>query len=159
MSLNSQLADLYQRDLTRLVQQVQAFPNEDALWACAPGVTNSAGNLALHLEGNLRDFVGRILGGVAYQRQREEEFSGRGVSLGEMTTRLEALRDLIPPIIRLLSQEQMDATYPLVVLGAPLPTQQFLIHLNGHLNYHLGQMDYLRRVLTAGGAVAYAGLA
>jgi hypothetical protein len=33
-----------------------------------------------------------------------------------------------------------------------------LIHLHGHFNYHLGQIDYLRRILTEGATVQYAGL-
>ena len=74
------LAALFSRDLTRLVQELQAFPSDESLWERAPGVKNSAGNLVLHLEGNLREFVGRQLGQVAYKRARDQEFAPNGVS-------------------------------------------------------------------------------
>lgn len=75
MSIAIELAALVRRDLTRLLQQLQAFPNEAALWQTVPGISNSAGNLVLHLDGNLREYVGRQLGGLPYQRQRNLEFS------------------------------------------------------------------------------------
>jgi len=158
MTLAAELADLFQRDLTRLVQQVHAFANREVLWECPPGITNSAGNLMLHLEGNLREYVCRLLGGLPYQRERDREFSSTGVSGSDIAARLEEVSRLVPGAIRQLTKEQMEAAYPENPLGKTLTTQQFLIHLNGHLNYHLGQIDYLRRLLTRGEAVRYAGL-
>jgi hypothetical protein len=114
-------------------------------------VTNAAGNLALHIEGNLREFVGRQLGNLPYERKRELEFSSKGQSRDELSKRLAELRRSIPPIIEELSAEQMEMEYPEVVLGAATSTQEFLIHLYGHLNWHLGQVDYLRRILVTEG--------
>ena len=62
MSTAGDLAFLFSRDLTKLGQQIGAFPNDEMLWETFPGVLNPAGNLALHIEGNLREFVGRQLG-------------------------------------------------------------------------------------------------
>lgn len=121
-------------------------------------MTNSAGNLALHLEGNLREFVGRQLGGISYTRCRQQEFSSSGVSVDELTAAMNSLVDLVPGVISGLSDEVLQADYPEIVLGQRLSTVQFLIHLNGHLNYHLGQIDYLRRILTASGAIPLATL-
>lgn len=147
MSITKDLAFLFRRDLAKLSQQIEAFPTDEALWQTLPGVTNSAGNLALHLEGNLREFVGRQLGGLPYERKRDLEFSSKGASKAELSTRLEELRQTIPSVIEGLSTEQMEREYPEVVLGAATSTQEFLIHLYGHLNWHLGQVDYLRRIL------------
>src|SRR4051812_44605596 len=141
MSIAQELAGLFRRDLTRLLQQLHAFPQSAALWQCAPGVTNSAGNLMLHLEGNLREFVGRILGGVAYTRERDREFADREIPMAEMEARIGGLSRLVPDVIQALSPSQVEALFPENPLGSPMSTQQFLIHLHGHLNYHLGQID------------------
>jgi hypothetical protein len=158
MSAAHDLAPLFRRDLTRLSQEIEAFPSDEALWQKLPGVTNAAGNLTLHIEGNLREYVGRQLGNLAYARTRELEFSLRGIRRDELGIRIAELRQLIPSVIGRLSPEQMDTEYPEAVLGVAIPTRQFLIHLLGHLNWHLGQIDYLRRVLTGDGAIKLAGL-
>jgi len=158
MGTSTELAALFSRDLTRVAQEVAAFPDDGALWATAPGVSNSAGNLALHLEGNLREYVGRQLGGVAYTRERPAEFSTRGLSREEVAGRIEGVRSLIVPVLEALDEATLDGVFPENVLGVPLPVRQFLFHLLGHLNYHLGQMDYLRRFLSGDGAIQLAGL-
>lgn len=150
MSTASDLAFLFSRDLTRLGRQIVAFPDDETLWETLPGVLNPAGNLALHIEGNLREFVGRQLGKLPYERNRELEFSLRGMSRHEIGTRIAELRQSIPAVINDLSAEQMEMEYPEVVLEVATTTREFLIHLYGHLNWHLGQIDYLRRILIAG---------
>lgn len=149
MSTASDLAFLFSRDLTRLGQQIEAFPDDEKLWQTLPGVINPAGNLALHIEGNLLEYVGRQLGKRPYKRNRELEFSLRGMSRHEIGTRIAGLRESIPTVVRDLSEEQMEMEYPEVVLEVATTTREFLIHLYGHLNWHLGQIDYLRRILIA----------
>jgi uncharacterized damage-inducible protein DinB len=151
--LSTDLAALFSRDLARLTQELQAFPDTAAVWTTAPGVTNAAGTLALHLEGNLREYVGRALGQIAYTRDRPLEFSQRGVEQAELVARLEAVRDTIPEVLRQLSDEALATPFPEELFGKPMSTHQVLIHLDGHLNYHLGQIDYLRRVITGHGAI------
>jgi hypothetical protein len=158
MSITAEIAALIQRDLTRLLQQLEAFPDEAALWQTVPGVTNSAGNLILHLEGNLREYVGRRLGGLSYLRQRDLEFTLSQVSIRDLAARIEELRGVIPQVIEALSPQQLEADYPDKVLGLTVSTRQFLIHLYGHLNWHLGQIDYLRRFVTGGKALDLARL-
>lgn len=147
MSTADELAFLFRRDLGKLIKQISSFPNEEALWRTLPGVTNAAGNLALHLEGNLREYVGRQLGQIPYLRNRPLEFSASGLSRDQLVARLSDIRDSIPAVIENLTSEQLEMEYPEVVLEAAMSTRQFLIHLYGHLNWHLGQADYLRRIL------------
>ena len=156
--LAQELSALYSRDLTRLIQQLNAFPDTATLWQTRAGITNSAGNLSLHLEGNLREFVGRLIGNLDYQRDRPREFSDSGIEKAELIARLTAVRDEIPQVIAGLTAEQLDADFPQVYVGRTLPNRQMLIHLEGHLIYHLGQIDYLRRVLTGDGAITLADL-
>jgi hypothetical protein len=153
MSAGNELTELFRRDIDRLLRELKAFPSEAVLWQRLPGISNSAGNLMLHLEGNLREYIGRHLGGVGYDRQRDLEFNASGVSVDELVRRIGEVREMIPSIVAGLSDAALDATYPQEVLGAPISTRKFLIHLQGHLNYHLGQIDYLRRILTEGTAL------
>ncbi len=158
MSLAYDLAALYRRDLTRIIQQIEAFGNAPALWSTTPGMTNSAGNLVLHLAGNLREYIGRQLGGIAFERRRPAEFSTTGLDSSELIRRVAHVRDVVPPAIANLSDATLDAPFPENVFGTAMTTAQFVIHLSGHLNYHMGQIDTMRRALTTSGAISLAGL-
>lgn len=144
MSFSVELTALFERDLKRVSKEVLAFPSDEDLWRTASGVTNSAGNLALHLEGNLREFIGRQIGGIPYTRERPLEFSTTGLTRAEVAARIDAVRELIAPA---LAGALWDEVFPENVLGMPLTTRHFVMHLIGHLNYHLGQINYLRRII------------
>lgn len=154
MPIANDLAALFHRDLTRLVEQLGAFPADDALWQ-RRGSTNTPGNLVLHLEGNLREFIGRQLGRLNYTRDRPSEFGAAGITITELVRRIEDVRTLVSSTLTKLDPQDLEKPYPENVLGVPLTTGAFLIHLYGHLNYHLGQIDYLRRMLTEGEAITY----
>jgi len=158
VTIGGGLAALFSRDLTRLIKELRAFPNDEFLWRSAPGVKNSAGNLVLHLEGNLREYIGRQLGQVAYSRVRDQEFALTGITRDELIRRMEDVEVLVTKVVSRLSDSELAATHPEDVLQKPLSSHDFLVHLHGHLNFHLGQIDYLRRILTEGSAVAFAGL-
>ena len=157
--MQQELARLFDRDLQRLLQEIEAFPDDACLWATVPGVTNSAGNLALHLNGNLREFVGRQLGNVAYIRQRDHEFAGKGLPIAEMYALIDDLRYLVPLTVERLSDEQLATVGHEDHVGVPITNRQFLMHLYAHFSYHLGEIDYLRRILTNGQPIRFAGLA
>lgn len=155
MAIRSELISLFTRDLRRVAQEIAAFPTDESLWQTAPGVANSAGNLALHLDGNLREYIGRQLGGIAYTRQRPLEFSTTALTRADVAARIDAVRETVIPT---LATADLDALFPEDVLGQPLTARQFVLHLLGHLNYHLGQIDYLRRINTSDGAIKLAGI-
>jgi hypothetical protein len=156
MSAATELAELFTRDITRVIQELRAFPDTTSVWKTMPGITNAAGTLALHLEGNLREYIGRQIGQIAFVRQRPLEFSTRGVERDELIARLESVLSQIPPVIAALSDAQLESPYPEVFYGTPMTHRQMLIHLEAHLNYHHGQIDYLRRAITANGAIELA---
>jgi DinB superfamily len=158
MNFASSLSLLFARDLARLAQEVEAFPNDATLWQAPVGITNPGGNLVLHIEGNLREYVGRQLAGLPYIRDRPKEFSQQYLSREDLLARVSGLKQTIPAAIARLTNEQLDGEYPETVLGKPMTVRQFLIHLYGHLNWHLGQIDSARRVLTGEGAIKLAGL-
>lgn len=145
------LATLFERDLNKLIEELRAYPSEESVWQVREGVTNSAGTLALHLAGNLRKFIGDDLGGVPYQRDREAEFSRRDVPRAELIAGLEAARDVVGSTLRSLTDEQGQRVPAHLPPAFPPETtvSTFLLHLYGHLNWHLGQVNYLRRIVTA----------
>jgi hypothetical protein len=150
------LAAILQRDLNRLLQEIEGFPDDHSLWQVAKGMNNSPGNLVLHLEGNLREYIARQLGSANYQRNRPEEFSKKGLSKADLSHRVSQLILEIPPVISTILDA--DSTYPENVLGAPLSKGHFLLHLLGHFNYHLGQIDSARRAAISAGAIQFAPL-
>jgi hypothetical protein len=153
----SELAALYARDLTRLAQELGSIGSAAAVWQVAPGITNPAGTLALHLEGNLREYVGRQLGGRDYRRDRPLEFSARDVDRAELIRRIEAVREMVTRVIDELTPASLEALIPEPFAGRTMAARELLMHLYGHLNYHLGQVDYVRRVVTGEGAIPLAG--
>ena len=155
VSLAIDLAALFRRDLTRLAQELRAFPDDGPLWVKPPGIHNSIGTLVLHLEANLRDYIGLQLGGVPYTRERDREFSQAGLSLDELRARIDSLASMIPEVLAVLSETDLGEMYSKKAWSTPVSMAQFLIHLHGHLNYHLGQIDYLRRILTPTGAIEF----
>jgi uncharacterized damage-inducible protein DinB len=145
--VTEELLKLYRRDLEKLVKELEAYPDEASIWAIAGEIKNSAGNLALHLIGNLNQFIGVNLGGTDFVRDRDAEFNSRHIPRAEL---IQKLRDTTATLERVLTNPHLaplEATYPQDVLGHPMTTQYFLIHLYGHLNWHLGQINYHRRLI------------
>jgi uncharacterized damage-inducible protein DinB len=147
------LRRVLRRDLATLQAQLDAYGDEQALWRPVPGIMNSGGTLALHLAGNVRHFIGAQLGGTRYVRDRDAEFTRRDVPRSELRDLVAAARVEVDATLARLDDDALDQPYPVAVGGARLSTGQFLVHLATHFAYHLGQLDYHRRVVTGGGAV------
>jgi uncharacterized damage-inducible protein DinB len=146
--LTSYISNLITRELRALSREIQAFPDDDALWQTPPGVTNSAGTLALHLVGNLQHYLGAKLGGTGYRRDRPAEFSRRGGSREELAREVEQAVAAVAQALPKLTAESLEADFPEAVGGHTIRTDEFLLHLTTHLAYHLGQLDYYRRFVT-----------
>ncbi|WP_210515511.1 DinB family protein [Hymenobacter terricola] len=153
--LSQDLCTLFQRDLQRLAQQIAAFPDEASLWQVAAGISNSAGNLCLHLVGNLNTYIGAVLGHSGYVRNRNAEFTTQHVPQAVLVQQVKDTTNVVERTLTALTEAQLQTAYPDEVLGDPMTTQAFLIHLYGHLTYHLGQIDYHRRLLTQGQALQF----
>jgi len=146
--IKAAIGSILERDLSALGREVVAFTDDSQLWVTLPGVPNSAGNLALHLAGNLQHFFGAVLGGTGYVRDRPAEFSRRNVPRVELLAEIEAARQAVQTALSRLSPEQLTAEYPEPIGGSRVATGEYLLHLLTHATYHLGQIDYLRRVIT-----------
>jgi hypothetical protein len=141
------LHHLFLRDLDRLRAAMEAYRNEASIWKVGGGITNPAGNLCSHLCGNVRHFLGHVLGGIPYTRDRDREFGARHVPLTELLNDVDLARRAVDQTFAKLKTGTLNAPYPLHVLDREWVTEEFLVHLYGHLNYHLGQIDYHRRLL------------
>jgi uncharacterized damage-inducible protein DinB len=145
--LRKVLIDLYERDLGKLKDEIQQYADEADLWKTGEGITNSAGNLCLHLTGNLKHFLGAVLGGTGYVRERDAEFANKNVSRSEMLADIDATLDVVRSTLAGLVENDFDKPYPIEVFGHPMTTGYFLVHLTTHFNYHLGQINYHRRLV------------
>ncbi len=142
------LTSLFARDLNKLAQELEKYPNEESLWVVQPEIINPAGNLCLHIVGNLNHFIGTTLGQTGYVRDREAEFSVRGVPKAQLVTMTLQTASMIERVLPGLTPAMLESTYPLEVFGAPMKTGFFLLHMYGHLNWHRGQINYHRRLLS-----------
>lgn len=141
-----ELEELFIRDLDMLIENLHEIP-EEFLWETPVGVTNSSGVLAQHVIGNLKHFVGKGLGKFDYNRNREREFKNTGVKKDELIKEAEQVKEYIKRVFKHLDQDKMEEPYPLNI-SYDYSTGKFLCHLYGHLNYHLGQLNYLRRIIS-----------
>ncbi|GAB2871410.1 DinB family protein [Hymenobacter ruber] len=141
------LRQLFTRDLDRLQQEIELYNDEHRIWHVEQSVANSAGNLCLHLVGNLTTYISAELGGVAYTRDRDREFSQKGLPRTELIRQIEKTRAEVDQALSRLPASALAAEYPLQVFEARTTTEYFLIHLATHLAYHLGQINYHRRLL------------
>lgn len=139
------------RDLQTFRQEIELFPSDAAVWRTVPGVTNPAGTLALHICGNLRHYLGAVLGGSGYVRDRDAEFRLRGIPRHELVESLRGTEEVVIRVLQSLPPEILLAPYPELMYGEALRTDWFLLHLGTHLAFHLGQAGYLRRAVTGDG--------
>ncbi len=144
MMLNSLLAGFYERDIRQLIEEIKLFRSEENLWKTQGAVKNSSGNLALHIIGGTNYLIGTQLGKTGYVLARDQEFTRKGVPRAELVAGLEAL---IPMVCGVLNEVDMEAEYPLIFDDDKRSIAYVLTQLALHLNYHLGQVNYLRRVL------------
>ncbi|GAB3731839.1 DinB family protein [Spirosoma lituiforme] len=138
---------LFRRDLERLKQEIDLYKSEAVIWCTEQGIANSAGNLCLHLVGNLNTYLGAELGKTGYIRQRELEFSLKGLSKASLLEKIDDTMVVVDNALDMLTEAQLDQEYPLLVFDEKTSTGYFLVHLTTHLTYHLGQINYHRRLL------------
>lgn len=141
------LIELFKRDLNKLKVEIELYKDEINLWLIHKDVTNCAGNLCLHLVGNLNAFIGAELGDTGYIRQRELEFSLKDVPRVELIKKVDDTIIMVENILNKLTPDDLEKDFPIDVFKEKMTTEFFLVHLSTHLAYHLGQINYHRRLL------------
>ena len=141
------LSRLYEQGLTKLRTEVESYPSEAALWKTGGNIPNSAGNLALHLIGNLNHFFGATIGGTGYVRDRDNEFQSGEVSKEQILSEIDQAKVVVRDALGKLDGDDLEKTYPIQFQNEDVSTEYVLTYLLGHFDYHLGQIDYHRRLL------------
>ena len=149
MTVQLSIASLIDSVLAGCPREMYLFPYDETLWRTLPGVPNSAGNLALHVAGNLQQFVGAVLGGSAVVRNRDGECSRRAGARGELFEELQKAAVAVRTVVPNLTDAVLEHDFPEPVIPTRrIQTLRFLLHLCAHASFHLGQAGYLRRGLT-----------
>jgi Protein of unknown function (DUF1572) len=147
--MKESLITIFERDLNRLITEINLYRDEDNLWVIKEGISNSAGNLTLHLLGNLNHFIGSAIGHSGYVRYRDDEFALKNIPRADLVTSIENCILMVKNTIYKLTAEDFEKLFPIEIFGKPLTTGFMLLHLTTHLAYHLGQINYHRRLLFA----------
>jgi hypothetical protein len=141
------LIEIFNRDIQKLRDEVNNYEDEKILWITVPGISNSAGNLSLHLVGNLNHFIGAVLGKNGYKRERDLEFSLKDIPLVKLNDMIEKTKDIVLNTLSAMTEKEFELDFPELKHDKVLKTDFMLIHLLAHFNYHLGQINYHRRLL------------
>ena len=141
------LSKLFERDLERLKSEINIYKHKKKIWEISSEIKNSAGNLCLHICGNLQHFIGATLSNSGYIRNREAEFNSKNIPVEEMQKDIDETIVIIKKTLNELDEKRLEEIYPINVFEKEMTTGFFLAHLTTHLNYHLGQINYHRRLL------------
>ena len=141
------LKSIFVRDLKKLKSEIESYKNEKNIWAKDRNITNCAGNLCLHIIGNLNWFIGGQLGDTGYIRRRDLEFSKKNVSKADLLMEINKVISMLDNALDKITNNQLENEYPILVFEKKTSTYYFLVHLTTHLAYHLGQINYHRRLL------------
>lgn len=141
------LKTLFTRDLNRLKAEIKQYSKEENLWKVEGSIANSAGNLCLHLIGNLNTYIGKELGNTNYVRNRDAEFSLKGVPKKELLQKIDDTIEVVNKSLQNLDENSLMQVYPILVFDQKTTTEFLLVHLTTHLTYHLGQINYHRRLI------------
>lgn len=142
------ITNVITRELKALRREIESYPGEDVLWDVRPGISNPGGNLALHLAGNIQYFIGNVLGKNGYVRNRDAEFADKDVPRAELLREIDNAIAAVQTGMSRITESDLAKPYPEVVGGVSSTTGAFLAHFATHLAYHLGQVDYHRRIFT-----------
>ena len=145
--LKETLIELFDRDLKKLIAELNLYNDEYDVWVTKEGISNSGGNLCLHLVGNLNHFIGATLGNTGYVRHRDDEFSLKNVLRQDLILNIENCILVVNNTLQNLSEEVFLNDFPLEKHGQIVSNTHMLLHLYEHLNYHLGQVNYHRRLI------------
>ena len=143
------LIAFFERDLLKVRQEIEQYEQEHLLWEVCPDINNSAGNLALHLVGNLNHFIGATLGNSGYVRQRDDEFALKNIPQATLLVMLEQTISVVTNTLQTLTPPDLEKDFPLEKHGQVVSNTHMLLHLLTHLNYHLGQINYHRRMISS----------
>ena len=120
---------LFERDLQKLKTEIELYKDEDNLWIVKEGIGNSAGNLCLHLIGNLSHFIGATLGNTGYVRHREDEFNLKNIPRQDLITNIDNCGLIVKTTLQKLTATDIEKEFPQNVFDKSINTEMMLMHL------------------------------
>ena len=141
------ISPLYEKDINKLIEEISLYKNEEDIWKLEGAILNTAGNLALHLTGSLNYFIGNILGQTGYVRERDKEFSLKDIPQEKLLADLHEMKAIVVNTLSQLTDEDLQKDFPLKINSQTMSTADTLVFFLAHLNYHLGQLNYHRRII------------
>jgi hypothetical protein len=141
------ITSLFEKDINKLIEEIGLFKSEEDIWKIKDGISNSAGNLTLHLIGNLNHFIGATLGNSGYVRERDKEFSEKNIPRTQLIEALNSTVSVIKQTLAALPEEDLKKDFPAAINQKIISTEYMLVYLLNHFNNHLGQVNYLRRLI------------
>jgi len=141
------LRKIFKRDLSKLKAEIGLYRDEGILWSIEKNISNSGGNLCIHLVGNLNTFIGAELGDTGYVRDRVGEFANKNIPKTKLTAMVYETIQIVDETLAKMDNDDLKKMYPIEVFKEPMTTEYILTHLATHLTYHLGQINYHRRLL------------
>jgi uncharacterized damage-inducible protein DinB len=138
---------LAKQSLPRIVKCLQQL-SEEEIWWRPNSASNSAGNLVLHLCGNVRQWIISGLGGEEDKRERDREFAEqRPIPRQVLATRLRrTVRDACRVLER-LSEDSLSRKYE--IQGFHVTGLDAAFHVTEHFGYHTGQIIYITKLKRA----------
>lgn len=144
------LAERFLLALDQLNTEIKMYNDEQLLWQSLPGITNPGGNLCLHLIGNLNHFIGRGLGNTSYQRNRDAEFASKNISRDDLLQMIDDTKGVVEETMANFNDEDLEKEYPFEKPSLKkdfISSAYLLSHMLTHFHYHLGQINYHRRIV------------
>jgi uncharacterized damage-inducible protein DinB len=141
------LIRLFEKDLNKLTEEINLYPDDSSLWVVQEGIKNSGGNLCLHLAGSLQHFFGAVLLNSGYVRNRDAEFSLKNITKAKLLGEVDEAKASVRDTLEQVSKKDLEKPYPLKLADETVTTEHFLLHMLSHVNYHLGQINYHRRMV------------
>jgi len=145
------LIPLFEKDLNKLTEEINLYPDDASLWILKDGIKNSGGNLCLHLSGSLQHFFGAVLSNSGYVRNRDAEFSLKNITKQKLLGEVDAAKNSVKDTLEQISKKDLEKPYPLKLADETVTTEHFLLFMLSHVNYHIGQINYHRRIVTGAG--------
>jgi hypothetical protein len=139
--------EIFSYNIEKLKEELMLFSSEESLWKLQGDIKNAAGNMGLHIAGNLKHFIGATLGNTGYVRQRDKEFSAKNIPREKIINELNEANEIVQKVLPGLTNEQLEKEFPLETFGKGRSVHFVLVQLTAHLSYHLGQVNYLRRMM------------
>ena len=142
----AQFKESYLHLLEYLEKEISAFKSDSELYKVSGTIINTAGNLSLHLCGNIQNYLGAMLGGTGYIRNRGAEFSRKDFAKTILLDEIKKARDAVIATFNKIIEDDLNKLFPETPYWKGSTTEQVLVICLSHFNYHLGQINYLRRM-------------